>query len=46
MHKDGLTGKCKREVLTGKDLVAPAAAKIAPGDQKPSLRIVGAFLLN
>lgn len=48
VHKDGLNGKYKREVLAGKDLVAPADARRTPfpGDQKPSLRIVGAFLEN
>ena len=46
VHKDGLNGKYKREVLAGKDLVAPADARRAPGEQKPSLRIIGAFLQN
>jgi len=46
VHKDGLNGKYKREVLAGKDLVAPADARRAPGGQKPSLRIIGAFLQN
>lgn len=41
-----LAGKYKREVLAGKDPVAPVKARHAPGEQKPSLRIVGAFLQN
>ena len=43
VHKDGMTGKYIREVFPGKDL---AAARSAPGEQKASLRIVGAFSLN
>ena len=44
VHKDGMTGKYMREVFAGKDLVVPVAARSAPGEQKPSLRIVGAFV--
>ena len=43
VSKDGLTGKYKKEVLAGKDLVVPAAARSASGEPKPSLRIVGVF---
>lgn len=46
VSKDGLTGKYKREVLAGKDLAVQAAATSAPGEQKPSLRMVGTFLVN
>ena len=46
VHKDGFTGRYKREVYAGKDLVVPAAARSAPGEQKPSLRMVGAFVLD
>ena len=45
VSKDGMTGKYKREItLPGKDLtepVVPFAARSAPGEQKPSLRIFG-----
>lgn len=45
VSKDGMTGKYKREIkLSGKDLtkpVVPFAARSAPGEQKPSLRIFG-----
>ena len=46
VHKDGFTGKYIREVHAGKDLVVSAAATSAPGEQKPSLRMVGVFVLN
>lgn len=41
VSKDGLTGEYKKEVLAGKDLAVPAAARSASGEPKPSLRIVG-----
>ncbi|KAK2548884.1 Tyrosinase [Acropora cervicornis] len=44
VNKDGMTGKYIRKVLAGKDLVVPAAARSAPGEQEPTLSIIGAFV--
>ena len=44
VNKDGMTGKYIRKVFAGKDLVVPAATRSAPGEQEPSLSIIGAFV--
>lgn len=44
VNKDGMTGKYIRKVFAGKDLVVPAASRSTPGEQKPSLCIIGAFV--
>ena len=46
VSKDGMTGKYVREVIQGKDLAVRAAVRGGPGEHTPSLRIVGALLLN
>ena len=46
VNKDGMTGKYMRKVFAGKDLVVPAAARGVPGEQEPSLCIIGAFVID
>ena len=46
VHKDGFTGKYKRERYAGKDLATSVAARSAPGEQEPLLRITGVALLD